>query len=257
REARLLAFSSDGTLASVGRDREILLWDRKAEHVRQTLTSDRERITSLAFSPDGGTLASGGSDGAVVLWDVATGRSLRPLVGHQGEVTCVAVGPLGKVVVSGGRDRKILLWDAASGASTTLIEWPKHTSEPSSVSVSPDGTIVAWGSRDSAVPSFWSAAANNRTPPSEDLPRFGGVTRVAVSPNGQTPAAAAGGGVVLWDVRSLKPVGLCAQESWSSFSLGEGRVAFFPEGKRIAVWSSHHAERIAECTIDTPQVASR
>src|SRR5262249_33239604 len=90
REARLLGFSSDGTLASVGRDREILLWDRKAEHVRQTLTSDRERITSLAFSPDGGTLASGGSDGAVVLWDVETGRSLRTLVGHQGEVTCVA-----------------------------------------------------------------------------------------------------------------------------------------------------------------------
>src|SRR5262249_26283465 len=127
----------------------------------------------------------------------------------------------------------------------------------SSVSVSPDGTIVAWGSRDSAVPSFWSAAANNRTPPREDLPWFGGVTGVAFSPNGQTLAVAAAGGVVLWDVRSLKPVGLCAQESWWGVTLGEGRVAFFPEGKRMAVWSSHHAERIAECTIDTPQAASR
>jgi len=125
------------------------------------------------------------------------------------------------------------------------------------VSVSPDGTIVAWASRDSTVPSFWSVASNNRTPPREDLPWFGGVTDVAFSPDGQTLAAAAAGGVVLWDVRSLKPVGLCAQESWSSFTLGEGRVAFFPEGKRIAVWSSHHAERIAECTVDTSLAANR
>ena len=70
---RSIAYSPNGTtLASVGDDPTIRLWDVATGVQKQTLTGHGRQwiIWDLVFSPDGSTLASGSRDGTVLLWDL-------------------------------------------------------------------------------------------------------------------------------------------------------------------------------------------
>jgi WD40 repeat protein len=44
-----------------------------------------ERVSSVAFSPDGNRIISGSVDSTVKLWDAATGRDIRTFSGHSRE----------------------------------------------------------------------------------------------------------------------------------------------------------------------------
>jgi hypothetical protein len=65
-----VAFSADGrTLASVGGDRCLRVWDVAAGKERCVFRGHSEPVLSVAFSPDGRKLVTGGGDTAIVVWD--------------------------------------------------------------------------------------------------------------------------------------------------------------------------------------------
>src|SRR5437868_1355385 len=67
-----LAFAADGkTLASVGRDHTIRLWEANTGRPLRTL---KHRADTIAISPDGRTLAAVGLDGRLQFWDAVTGQ---------------------------------------------------------------------------------------------------------------------------------------------------------------------------------------
>jgi tetratricopeptide (TPR) repeat protein len=108
-----VTYGPDGrTLASVGSDHTVALWDTDTSQVVWTLRVESALIRAVAFSPDGRTLASASDNGAVKLWDAATGQELLTLRGHAGSVSWVAFSPDGRTLATAGADGTVKLWDA-------------------------------------------------------------------------------------------------------------------------------------------------
>lgn len=147
----------------------------------------RERVWSLAFSPDGQTLASASDDTTIILWDVATRAPHgEPLRGHAQPVLSLAFSPDGQTLASSSADNTVILWDVA--AHTPHGQPLRgHQEHVWSVAFSPDGKTLASGSDDNTI-IVWDVAT--RTPRGDPLTRHRGpVMDVAFSPDGQTLAS--------------------------------------------------------------------
>lgn len=69
--------SDEGTFASGGRDKTVMLWDEAAKPIR-TLRGFSRTITCVAISPDGTRVAATGG-GSPMVWNAKTGESLGSL----------------------------------------------------------------------------------------------------------------------------------------------------------------------------------
>ena len=76
----------------------------------KVLKGHTDKVTSIAFSPDGKRIVSGSHNKSVQVWDVSTGE-LKVLNGHTDKVTSVAFSPDGKQIVSGSNDNSIRVWN--------------------------------------------------------------------------------------------------------------------------------------------------
>jgi len=133
-------------VASGHAKKSIILWDNIGARRFRVLQGHTDKVTSVAFSPDGKLAASGSEDRTVRLWDAKTGRCVKTLEGHAGPVTAVAFDPQGRRIVSASHDHTARIWDVASGKE--LVALTGHRETVTAAVFRADGEQVATGSAD-------------------------------------------------------------------------------------------------------------
>jgi DNA-binding beta-propeller fold protein YncE len=117
-----LTYSPDGTLLVVGGYKEIVVHRSDGSKIVARLLGKSERITGLAFTPDGKTLvAVGGTPaqfGEVQIWDIATKIQTHSIVSTADTLFGGAVSPDGKFVCAGGADKSVRIFEIATGKET-------------------------------------------------------------------------------------------------------------------------------------------
>ena len=198
------------------------------------LNADRQvhaqRVTGLAFSPDGTTLASASWDRRIGLWDIRApdqGSLVAELDGtqHQSTIYALAYSADGGRLATVDWSGSAIVWDGlptptardATARSTKLIA-KIDKNRPialNTTAFSPDGRLLAAGGHDGSVV-LWELDRIAQTPPGllrdelragKRLRGLGGhsasVFGVAFSPDGATFASAGlDKMLIVWDVRA-------------------------------------------------------
>lgn len=106
-----VAYAPDGNLLAVAAGWDVHLWGPASKRRLETLTGHRQRVTSVAFLPDGRDLLSGSLDGTVKVWDVDARRERASLDWDTGPVRAVVVSPDGMTAAACGDGGRIVIWD--------------------------------------------------------------------------------------------------------------------------------------------------
>ncbi|MEZ5537483.1 MAG: CHAT domain-containing protein [Thiolinea sp.] len=199
-------------------------------------TPTLNRISAVAYSPDGSTIASGADDNTVRIWDTQTGETIRTLQGHSGAIWSVAYSPDGSTIASGAGDGKVRMWDTETGKNIKTLQG--HTASIRSVAYSPDGNTIAASGTNRHLEAYPGVEDHNvrmwDTKTGQVIKTLqghsGDIWSVAYSPDGSTIAAGAYDGTVrMWDTKTGKTVRTLQGHRERTRS-----VTYSPDGSNIA-----------------------
>jgi small GTP-binding protein len=116
----------------------------------ELLCTAGDRVTSVAYSPDGQMLAAGDDSGTVwFLWPAMT------LQGGKGHALEVAWSPRGKLLAAGHGDGTVVIRSLAMGMHTAAV-LQAHQSTVGGLSFSADGNLLASKSNGDDLVRLWS-----------------------------------------------------------------------------------------------------
>jgi RNA polymerase sigma factor (sigma-70 family) len=238
REVHSVAYSTHGNLLASGSwDNTIRLWDPKTGKDRLPLAGHHGTVSALASSPDGKTAASAGHDATIRLWELSTSKELRVLRGHTANSPSLAFSPDGKLLASAGEDKTVRLWNPASGEQVNLLQ---HLHPVSAVAFSPDGTLATHSGTESEVSTiqFWDPRTGKSMHKVQGARGFCGP--LVFTPDGKILAVLhfnQDNQVQLLEMPTGKPLRQLDSH---------GYVAFFPDGKKMAVLGNDNAVHVRD-----------
>ena len=147
-------------LATAGRDDTVRLWDPSRPRSLSGVVGHHERITAVAFAPDGSFVVSASTDMTLKTWGSATTDELRTFEGHMGPVWDCLVMMGSALIASAAGDGTIRVWDSQSGRQTKKMDVGEVV-DVHGLDYSPDGYTLAAGHGDEI--SLWDIATGECT----------------------------------------------------------------------------------------------
>jgi WD40 repeat protein len=191
-------------------------------------------VSALAFSPDGRVLASGAEE-LITLWEVPSGKQ-RTLIKSGNDVRCLAWSPDNRTVAQGTGFGYARLWNTATQKETLVLrhfnaekekDFVHSSNMMEGIAFSPDGKILATAANGVRL---WTLGTGKAKADLRSNIQF---YSVAFAPDGTSLAAGTYfGGVLLWDLPSMKARALLSQ----SDGLACVTVAYSPDSKTLAAW---------------------
>jgi WD40 repeat protein/serine/threonine protein kinase len=194
---RTIAFSSDtGLLACAGDSRLVTLWNLKRQTVEQTLDDFSDRVTAVAFHPDGRRLAVACQDQTVVLWDWKANGG-KTLARRRGLCRQLVFSSDGKLL-GGAADEQVLVWNVERGKLTA--ELTAGDGGANTINFDPAGTMLATAG-DEGVVRLWNNPHSERRRDEPDRllrvgPPYGSIRRVLFGLDGRHLLTVNGNGTV-------------------------------------------------------------
>jgi WD40 repeat protein len=184
-----------------------------------------DRVSCVAFSPNGKTLATGCSDKHARIWDVETGKPIGKSLEHPAGIVQVQFSPDGRTLLTRDWLHDLLwFWDVAKGSSTRE-HWgiDGFTCKFSDATFSKDGRLLL--TAEAGLVRVWDLETNK---PVGSPIRHPGVSRVALGPDGKGVLAAGyQDPIVLWDLGEKDPAGPLPVDGYPH--------AFSPDGRFVLV----------------------
>jgi WD40 repeat protein len=271
--AAAVAFSPDSqTLATVGSDKLVHLWDPAGGKEKGTLKGHRHALVAVTFSSDGTLLASADRQCRIVIWDLAKKAEQRRIDMNSGsEHLLLAFSPDNKKLACAGAwndnplppgigsinlsgtvlqprpDNLVLLWDVASGAE--IRRFNGLIDHIGCVAFSPDGVTLAASSRDGRI-ALWEAATGKDVLYILAHPEQGGrgSPALAFAPDKQVLASAGADKTIrLWCTTTAKELGRYEQPQG-----GFAALTFAKQGQRLVTGGADTAVVIWDCKEAAP-----
>jgi len=206
------------------------------------------RVTSVAFSPDGRSVLSGSGDNIIRLWEVPTGKEPRLLKGHSKRITSIAFSPDGQSVLSVSLDKTIRIWEASTGKEKRMREGGMLQSGVIGLGVtsaifSPNGKSVLSAGPIRAV--LWDLQTGGEIKTlGSFLTTSADFNSVAFSPDGRSVLSGSlslRGTVKIWDIATEEVV-----RTFQGHSDNVSSVAFSPDGRYVLSGSWDNTIRLWE-----------
>ena len=223
------------------------IWDATGGNQTQRLELAFRNLPIRAWSPDGERIAvlgrTGESAGFLVVFRIADGEREFETQAHEARAaTLLTWSPDGSRLATGAYDGLVKIWDTSDWALSQTLEGKSDVTfnlgipidvmefSPDSRNLAVGGTTLwVWDTETGEELHRWSAGDPDRA----YIPHFGGITDVAISPDGLYLASSGLDGTAkLWDLTAGTQVA-----NMDSFLNSVEDVDWSPDGSRFAAAS--------------------